>query len=188
MSQSILLQLARQSIQEVLDAERIIDKASLIQEHPVLNEPLAVAVTLYLGKKVRSHFCVLDAERSLIEAIIYNAKVAAFELPQYPPLTTSEYLHVSIELSLLTPLEAVNFDSLETLYGAFRPHIDGIVIKHHDQSAYFMPENWNETETIDTIILRLHEALHVSPEPQNDTITFYRFQTQKAQDDPILSA
>jgi uncharacterized protein len=187
MSQSLLLQLARQSIQEVLEAERFIDKASLIDEYPILSQPVAVGITIYLGQKIRAHFCTLEADRPLIDAIIYNAKVAAFELPQYPPLSTSEYLHVSIELSLLSPLQRLEAPSLEALYERITPERDGIVIKHDNKSAYFMPENWDQERQVATVINRLHEALHVSPDMSNAAIELYTFQTEKAKDTPIVS-
>ena len=186
MSQSLLLQLARQSIQEVLEAERFIDKTALIAEYPILNQHIAVAVTIYLYQKVRAHFCILEADRPLIDAIIYNAKVAAFELPQYSPLGTSEYLHAAIELSLLTPLQRLEASTLQELYEAITPHHDGIVIKHTGKSAYFMPENWDNNSDIATIIAQLHEALHVNPDPRNPDIEIFIFQTEKAKDTPIL--
>lgn len=188
MSQSLLLQLARQSIREVLEAERLIDRDALIREYPILNESIAVAITLYVNEKVRAHFCILEPDRPLIDAVIYNAKVAAFELPQYPPLRGVEFLHAALELSLLTPLQRIEANALETLAGQITPHTDGIVVKHKDQSAYMMPENWKEQERIESVITKLHEALHVRCNLDDPDTIVYKFQTQKAKDKPVLGA
>ena len=46
MSRSVLIQLARDSIQEVLEAKRTIDKATLLSKHPLLNEKIAATVNI----------------------------------------------------------------------------------------------------------------------------------------------
>ncbi|EQB34402.1 hypothetical protein M947_11005 [Sulfurimonas hongkongensis] len=103
MSRSVLLQLARESIQEVLELQRTIDKATLLNEHPLLNEKIATTLNIYLDKELRGSYTSPAAQKSLLEDIIYNAKVAAFEDKNFTPLTTSEYLSCEIELILNTP-------------------------------------------------------------------------------------
>ncbi|MDA3908072.1 MAG: AMMECR1 domain-containing protein [Sulfurimonas sp.] len=103
MSRSVLLQLARDSIQEVLEAKRTIDKATLLNEHPLLNEKIATTVNIYIKKELRGSFASADATKSLLEDIVYNAKMSAFQDKNFTPLTTSEYLSCEIELLLNTP-------------------------------------------------------------------------------------
>jgi len=103
MSRSVLLQLARDSIQEVLQAQRTIDKSTLLNEHPLLNEKIATTVNIYLNEELRGSCASTDATKSLLEDIVYNAKVSAFEDTNFTPLTTSEYLSCEIELLLNTP-------------------------------------------------------------------------------------
>ncbi|MCK9492254.1 MAG: AMMECR1 domain-containing protein [Sulfurimonas sp.] len=103
MSRSVLLQLARESIQEVLESQRTIDKATLLNEHPLLNEKIQTTLNIYLDNELRGSCSSTSAQKSLLEEIIYNAKVAAFEDKNFSPLTTSEYLSCEIELILNTP-------------------------------------------------------------------------------------
>ena len=103
MSRSILLQLARDSIQEVFQAQRTIDKTELLAEHPLLNEKIATKVNIYLNDELRGSFGSKEATKSLLEDIVYNAKMSAFEDKNFSPLTTSEYLSCEIELLLTTP-------------------------------------------------------------------------------------
>ena len=103
MSRSVLLQLARESIQEVLELQRTIDKTSLINEHPLLNEKIQTTINIYLDKKLRGSCASTSAQKTLLEDIIHNAKVAAFEDKNFIPLTTSQYLSCEIELILNTP-------------------------------------------------------------------------------------
>lgn len=102
MSRSVLLQLARDSIQEVLEAARTINKRKLLDEHPLLGEKIATTVNIYLDSKLRGSSSTKIPSFSLLEDIIRNAKIAAFEDKNFTPLTTSEYLHSEIELIITT--------------------------------------------------------------------------------------
>jgi len=103
MSRSILLQLARDSIQEVIQATRTIQKTELLKEHPLLNEPISTTVNIYLENKLRGSASSQTNTLSLLEEIILNAKKSAFEDKNFKPISTSEYLHCEIELLLDTP-------------------------------------------------------------------------------------
>jgi len=99
---SVLLQLARDSIHEVFEAKRSINKQALIQEHPLLNEKIPTSVNIYLDDELRGSYTSNEPSKSLIEDIIHNAKKSAFEDKNFTPLSTSEYLSCEIELKLTT--------------------------------------------------------------------------------------
>lgn len=109
MTRSPLLQLVRDSIEEVIEARRIINRDALLSAYPVLEQTVACIVTLKLGDEIRGEAKSTHPTQALIDDIIYNAKIAAFEDTRYPPLTTAEYLHVSISLSLLIQDESGAF-------------------------------------------------------------------------------
>jgi len=102
MSRSVLLQLARDSIAEVLQAQRTINKTALLKEHPLLKEKIPTTVNIYLENDLRGSFSSKDNKKTLLESIIYNAKKSAFEDNNFAPLTTSEYLGCEVELILNT--------------------------------------------------------------------------------------
>jgi len=101
MSRSVLLQLARDSIQEVFEAQKTIDKSSLLREHPLLNENINLVINIFIKNKLKSSYEIKESNSSLINNIIIGAKKAAFESGEV--VTTSEYLHSEIELVLDTP-------------------------------------------------------------------------------------
>lgn len=103
MSRSVLLKLARESIQEVLELQRTINKSALLDEHPLLREKISTTLNIYLNKELRGSSSSTSAQKSLLEDIIHNAKVAAFEDKKFTPISTSEYLSCEIELILSTP-------------------------------------------------------------------------------------
>lgn len=108
MSKSVLIDIARRSIEEVLQAEKIIERDALLTQYPVLEQPMATRVTLYMGDKLRGSAESSTAERPLLDDIIRNAKLAAFQDDRFDPLVTSEYLHCSIELALFSPEGELN--------------------------------------------------------------------------------
>ena len=110
MARSPLLQLVRDSIEEVIEAKRSIKREELLKEYPVLEQAIASAVTIKIDDEIRGHSSSDEAKRPLIDDIIYNAKVAAFQDSRFSPITTAQYLHCSIELSLLIPNDEGGFD------------------------------------------------------------------------------
>lgn len=103
MSRSVLLQLARDSIAEVLEAQRTIDKEALLDQHPLLNEKIATRINIYLENELRGSAYSNEPTLSLLEDIVKNAKMSAFQDKNFSPMTTSEYLSCEIELLLSTP-------------------------------------------------------------------------------------
>lgn len=102
MSQLVLLSIARRSIEEVLQAENTIDRAQLLEQYPILGETVATQVNLYVGNELRGSAKSARSDRPLLDDIIHNAKVAAFEDENFSPLVTSEYLRASVELILFS--------------------------------------------------------------------------------------
>ena len=100
MNRSVLLQLTRDSIEEVLQAKRSIKKQTLLQKHPLLEQKVKVTINISIDDELL-HSYENQGELALIDAIIIGAKKAAFE--KSTPLTISQYLHCEIELILDTP-------------------------------------------------------------------------------------
>jgi len=100
---SLLLQLARDSIQEVLEAKNTIDKASLLEEHPLLSQAIPTTVNIYINNELRGSCKSQNKPSALIDEIIINAKKAAFEDSNFLAISTSEYLSCNIEIILETP-------------------------------------------------------------------------------------
>jgi len=100
MSRSILLQLARDSIQEVFEAKHVIDKKSLLELHPLLMQNIPTTLNIYIEDELKGSYT--NDKNSLLDSIVLCAKRAAFEDKKSEILTTSEYLHCEIELVLKT--------------------------------------------------------------------------------------
>lgn len=107
MSRSVLLQLARDSIEEVIEAKNTINMQELIAKHPLLNEQIQTTVNLYIENELRGNY-KNEEEDSLVKNILIGAKKAAFEDANFSPLTTAEYLNCEVELVLQTQDGAIS--------------------------------------------------------------------------------
>lgn len=103
MSYSVLLQLARDSIEEVLQADNKIDKISLLKQYPLLNEKISITLILYVNQEFRASYNIDANESSLFDNIVLSAKKVAFEDKNRDPISILEYLHCELELLLETP-------------------------------------------------------------------------------------
>lgn len=101
MAESVLCQLARTSILEVLQTQNLLDKPKILEAYPLLKELLPVTVELFVEDELRGSF--FEENLPLYDAVSIGAKKAAFEDSTTPPLTTREYLRVRVKISLETP-------------------------------------------------------------------------------------
>ena len=100
---SVLLQLARDSIHEVLEAKNSINKTALAEKYPLLTQTIPTTINIYLDNELRGHSKSQTEPSSLVDEIIINAKKAAFEDSAFLAISTSEYLSCEIEIILETP-------------------------------------------------------------------------------------
>jgi len=144
----VLLSLARASIKSrFLDGH--VKTASLVEEYPELEEPGASFVTLTQDGQLRGCIGSIIAHRSLLEDIIENAQSAAFRDPRFMPLKEEELARTRIEVSLLTPPELLEYTDLDELKSKVRVGIDGVILKHGNNQATFLPQVWEELPDFD---------------------------------------
>lgn len=188
MAQSELLKLARESIQEVLQAEHTIDREALLEKYPVLREKTATFVTLTIDGELRGCIGSLVAQRPLIDDIIHNAKAAAFQDPRFAPISTSEYLHAAVEISILTPPEAVQYDDIDDLRSKIRPAIDGVILSLNGYQATFLPQVWEQLPSFDDFFAHLGAKAGLGSNALQQHPDIFVYQVEKAQDEPILKS
>lgn len=104
MSRSPLLQLARDSIAEVLEAKNIIDKKKIIGAYGVLEEVVPTEIELFIQDELHGSFS--STKLCVFDAITIGAKKAAFESSK--PLHVTTYLHATIKITLQTPQGSIS--------------------------------------------------------------------------------
>jgi AmmeMemoRadiSam system protein A len=136
---STLLRLARNAIAESLG------EPTAVGDHAGwLDDPGATFVTLMHRGDLRGCIGTLIAERPLREDVTSNARAAAFRDPRFAPVTQRDFTELNIEVSLLSPLEPILFESESHLLSLLRPGIDGVLLEHGWQRGTFLPQVWEQ--------------------------------------------
>ncbi len=140
---------------------------------PALQQPGACFVTLHKHGQLRGCIGSLQARRPLAQDIIENAAASALHDPRFPPLRLEELDDIALEISLLTPPEAMDCHSLEGLLQALRPGVDGLILDDGMRRTTFLPSVWEQLPTPQQFVAALlrkggwpadhwSEAMHAS--------------------------
>lgn len=146
---TLLLQLAKHAIDDGLNHTSSIDTNTLLQTYPELCKPQATFVTLTLDGRLRGCIGSLVAHRALLEDLIHNAKAAAFDDPRFYPLSKEEFLHVGIEVSLLSSPEPLHYKDIEDLKSKICVGEDGVILQKKGRKATFLPQVWEQLPTFE---------------------------------------
>ena len=141
---NIMLSIARNAISEKLFNETLINRDELTEKYPELAEKGAVFVTLNKEGQLRGCIGSIEAHRPLIDDIIHNAQAAAFQDYRFTPVEAGEIDDISIEISLLTPPEKVEYNTAEELENILTPYKDGIILVKGFNRAVFLPQVWEK--------------------------------------------
>lgn len=150
-----LFALADASMRRGLDGGRFEapDVASLPEE---LRRPAAVFVTLEVRGQLNGCIGSLEAEDPLGVAVARRAYDSAFHDPRLPRLTWRDYDDLSMEISILTPMEALEVASEEELIAVLRPGIDGLLIEAGGRRATFLPAVWDDLSDARAFLAHLY--------------------------------
>lgn len=131
-----------------LARSEIADKLGMPMPKPAdtawLKKPGATFVTLTRFGDLRGCIGSLEARRPLGLDVRENAVAAAFHDPRFWPLTRDEYDGLQVEVSLLSPAEALDVKGEVDALAALRPHIDGVVFEYGHHRSTFLPQVWEQ--------------------------------------------
>lgn len=111
---------------------------------PELHKMGATFVTLTQQGQLRGCIGSLEAWRPLAHDVRENALGAAFRDPRFNPLSANELPITHIEVSLLTPAEAMSFTSEADALAQLRPEIDGVIFTAGRRRSTFLPQVWEQ--------------------------------------------
>ena len=151
-----LLTLARASISEAVGKAYTLDLDALLEGNLWLKKKGASFVTLTTsGERLRGCIGSIIAHRNLYEDIIDNAQSAAMHDPRFPSLTQKEFDDITIEVSILSQPEPLEYDSIEDLKSRIRVGVDGVVLKYDVYQATFLPQVWDQLPTFELFFSHL---------------------------------
>jgi len=107
-----------------------------------LHEPGACFVTLTRQRQLRGCIGSLEAQRSLLVDVKSNALAAALQDPRFAPLTLAELISTQLEVSVLSPMQTLKFDTESHVLSLLRPGVDGVVFAYGRYRSTFLPQVW----------------------------------------------
>ncbi|MDO8441332.1 MAG: AmmeMemoRadiSam system protein A [Polaromonas sp.] len=169
-----LLPIARASISVALG--RTIE---VTEDAVWLQELGACFVTLTQQGQLRGCIGTLEARRSLLTDVKANALAAAFRDPRFSPLTLKELDVTEIEVSLLSPMQAMSFDSETHALAQLRPGIDGVVLEFERYRSTFLPQVWEQLPTAPEFIAHLKHKAGLPPDFWAEKLRLHRYTVSK---------
>ena len=171
-----LLRLARGSIEYGFDHREPLplDCSAL----PVaLAEERATFTSLHLAGKLRGCCGTLEASRPLAADVAHSAFQAAFRDPRFDPLDQDEFAVVSLEVSVLSPVEPITFADEADLLGQLTPGTDGLVIIKGWHRATFLPKVWDMLPEPEQFLAQLKVKCGLPPTYWSENLEFRRYHT-----------
>ena len=155
-SERYLFALADEAIRRGLEGGKFLPP--LIDGLPdELRAPSAVFVTLEVRGQLNGCIGSMEPSEPLGIAVARRAYDAAFHDPRLPSLTWGDYEDLSVEISILTPMEPLAVTSEAELLSVARPGVDGLLIESGRKRATFLPAVWDDLPDARTFLARLYE-------------------------------
>jgi len=142
-----------------------------------LARDLGVFVTITQRGELRGCVGSLEPRHPLGQGVAIAAFNAAFHDRRFPALSRPEAALVRIEISVLSPLEALAVRSNRELTECLTPHVDGLLIEDNDRRATFLPKVWDKLTDPGRFVAQLKEKAGLDTHHWSGTIRCYRYQT-----------
>lgn len=113
--------------------------------------PTATFVSLHWAGNGQLQGCIgtLEPDRALVEDVASNAVAAGTRDPRMKPCVLGDIDKLDIELSILSPLEAIGGET------DIRVGTDGIVLYAAGRRATFLPVMWDRLRDVPTFMAEL---------------------------------
>ena len=181
----LLLKLARESIKEEFGQEKE-NLKDLENEFSniVLEENRGTFVSLHKKGDLRGCIGNIEPVKTVFNGIMDNAKHAAFSDTRFSPMTHDELKDTSIEVSILTRPETLDYTDGDDLISKLNPGVDGVMIKKGYKSATFLPQVWKQLKSPDSFLRHLCMKAGLLPDEwQSGALSVYTYQVQLFEED-----
>jgi uncharacterized protein len=172
-----LLDVARTVIRAGVNGSRLQVDADAYPE--LMRAPRACFVTLYVDRQLHGCIGSLEPVRPLVEDVAHNAYAAGFDDPRFAPLTAADVTRLSIEVSILSPLEPLRFRSESELLAQLRPYVDGLVLQDGAHRGTFLPSVWEQLPDARDFLRQLKCKAGLAADYWSPTIEARRYTVDK---------
>ncbi len=171
---NVLLPIARAAIARALDLSYTADETA-----PWLAEPGACFVTLTQDGELRGCIGTLEARRPLLDDVKGNAVAAALRDPRFMPLGAEEFDITAVEVSLLSPPQAMEARHEAHALAQLRPGVDGVVFEYGRYRSTFLPQVWEQLPQPKTFMAHLKRKAGLPDEFWAEGVKLSRYTVTK---------
>jgi len=173
-----LLPIARAAISTALG-----EPLAATEDAAWLQDPGACFVTLTRQRQLRGCIGSLEARRSLLVDVKSNAVAAALHDTRFAPLMLAELPSTSLEVSVLSPMQSLNFDTEAHALALLRPGVDGVVLQYGRYRSTFLPQVWEQLPGVQQFMAHLKQKAGLPPDFWHAGVQLQRYCVRKWQEE-----
>ncbi len=173
-----LLDLADRSIIEGLDGRPPVTPRA--GELPAgLRAVVGTFVTLLVRGSLNGCIGTVEGVDPLGVAVHRLARAAAFADPRLPSLTRADLDHLTIEVSVLSPLARIECRSHEALRADLAVGVDGLLVDAGRREGVFLPSVWEQLPEPNAFLDHLYRKAGIEPRSWPRGMRAWRFSVEK---------
>ncbi len=146
---------------------------------PGLGSGRGAFVTLSVAGELNGCIGRIEGDEPLIVAVARLARAAAFADPRLPPLRADDLPHLTIELSVLSPLAPLDVVDRSGLIRVLRPAHDGVVVSGVGARGLFLPTVWEQLPDPEDFLDALWRKAGWPPDTWPHDLRAHRFTTDR---------
>ena len=148
-------------------------------EMPGWQEPGACFVTLTREGQLRGCMGSLEAHRPWLHDVQATAQAAAFHDPRFVPLSLDEWANTRVEVSLLSPLQAMAFADEAHALAQLRPGVDGVLLSYGAHRSTYLPQVWEQLPSPELFMAQLKQKAGLPPDFWSPDLQLFRYTVSK---------
>lgn len=149
-----------------------------------LGELGASFVTLHEGERLQGCIGTLEPHASLFDDVRHNAVSAALRDPRGRALAGRDVPGLSIEVSLLSPLEPMAARTEAEALAELRPGEDGVVLTCPGHRATYLPSVWATLKEPREFLRELRRKARLPADFWSDEVRLSRYRVTKWSEGP----
>ncbi|BBB26375.1 AmmeMemoRadiSam system protein A [Amphritea japonica] len=136
-------------------------------------------MTLKVNGQLRGCIGNLEANSSLVDAVVRNSYLAAFRDQRFQPVSEAELAVLEYEVSVLTPMVSLDIVSEADLLAKIRPGIDGLVFEAEGHRSTFLPSVWEQLTQSEEFLSQLRKKAGLAANYWSDNVQCWTYQVIK---------
>jgi len=152
-------------------------------EFPGAERIASTFVTLRRGGELHGCIGTIEPKRTLVDDVRSNAVSAALFDPRATPLAYADVDPLNVEVSLLSPMERIEFTDEAAAIAALRPGRDGVLLRCAGRRATFLPQVWRSLSDPGAFLASLKTKAGYSTRFWSEELELFRYDVVKWTDD-----